>query len=157
MKKKIVLLALLALIAIPIGLQSANATAPVVCKVAGENVLKIAPIALGSTVECDAAAKNPHLAFTEIKVIPPNTLVPIIDNTVPGKSTTASFSANKPGVWTVQVDWFNSIKGHEGRLIFNFEVSFLVLPESPIGAIALAGTAFGGLGGFLALRHRKIN
>ncbi len=155
MKKKIVLLALLALIAIPIGLQSAKAQNSIDCFVGTQNVFDIAPISLNSAVTCSASTTNPNVNTLQITTTPPSG--PSTTNTFSGTSGSVSFVANQAGTWTVHATWFDKMGNVLGTEIIDIQVSFLVLPESPIGAIALAGTAFGGLGGFLALRHRKMN
>jgi hypothetical protein len=64
------------------------------------------------------------------------------------KSREFSFSLDQPGQWTLEVEFTKF-----GRMIKNFDCSFFVLPESPIGALAMIGSSLALLGGFVGLRR----
>jgi|GEM_PF-5264453 len=64
------------------------------------------------------------------------------------KSSEFSFSLDQPGQWTLEVEFTKF-----GRVIKNFDCSFFVLPESPIGALAMIGSSLALLGGFVGLRR----
>ena len=72
-------------------------------------------------------------------------LVPLVAG-----SADSTFAPNEPGAWIVIADFGN------GQVIQKtLSVSFFVLPESPIGAIALILTSTGISGGYLYFRSRK--
>jgi hypothetical protein len=54
------------------------------------------------------------------------------------------------GDWRVEADFLNGIV-----IVETFVVRFTVLPESPIGTIAILGSSIGALGGYMLVRHRK--
>ena len=64
------------------------------------------------------------------------------------KSKEFSFSLDQPGQWTLEVEFTKF-----GHVIKNFDCSFFVLPESPIGALAMIGSSLALLGGFVGLRR----
>ncbi len=64
------------------------------------------------------------------------------------KSREFSFSLDEHGQWTLEVEFTKF-----GRVIKTFDCSFFVLPESPIGALAMIGSSLALLGGFVGLRR----
>lgn len=64
------------------------------------------------------------------------------------KSRTFTFNLDQPGQWTLEVDFTKF-----GKVIKTFDCSFFVLPESPIGAVAMVGSSLAVLGGFFGLRR----
>jgi hypothetical protein len=42
------------------------------------------------------------------------------------------------------------------KIVSEFETSFFVLPESPIGAVAIIGSSLGALGAFVGLRRHRV-
>ncbi len=151
MMKKIALIAGLAVLLLPLSTQLARATSDLTCMVGSQNVLDIAPIKKGSTVDCGAATSNTSAATLQITVTDP--LGGTNTQTFGSTTGTVSFPADKVGVWKVEADWFGSGKLVQKEII-NLQVSFLVLPESPIGTAALIGSSLAAFGGFMALRHR---
>jgi hypothetical protein len=70
---------------------------------------------------------------------------------VPLSESRDSFAPDEPGRWTIEADFNN---GEVSRK--TLDVAFFVLPESPIGSIAMAMTSIAALAGFAYFRmHRK--
>ena len=61
-----------------------------------------------------------------------------------------SFTPDQAGEWTVNADFGNGVIIHK-----TLNVSALVIPESPIGIIALIVSSLGVLGGFMFLRRNS--
>lgn len=61
-----------------------------------------------------------------------------------------SFAPKEFGQWTIEADFLNGIVIRK-----TFDISFFVIPESPIGAIAMTLASVAALGGFLYFRARK--
>ncbi|MGI0037542.1 MAG: hypothetical protein ACRD99_04210 [Nitrososphaera sp.] len=59
----------------------------------------------------------------------------------------------RAGPWSFTSD----VLGFSEPVVAFFDVSFFVLPESPIGAIALMSSSLAMLGGFLYFRQRRTN
>ncbi len=92
--------------------------------------------ALGNTL-CDNDAKFAHNSLT--------------------KTLECNFKTKGPGETKIWAFFFNDQETRSGtkqELVFQIHVSFLVTPESPIGAAALIGSSMAALGGFVALRYR---
>ena len=51
--------------------------------------------------------------------------------------------------------FLSDVQGSSEQIVAFFDVSFFVLPESPIGAVALMGTSLAVLGGFLYFRQHR--
>lgn len=86
--------------------------------------------------------ENNHAAFT------PANLVREI--TTPVTSPEDIYTPDEKGTWRIEADLGN------GQVISEtLDVSFFVLPESPIGAVAMMLASVGALGGFLYFRSRK--
>lgn len=64
-----------------------------------------------------------------------------------GGSAQSVFSPDKVGEWTVRADFSDGT-----ILIKRINVPFSVVPESPIGIVALMGSSLAALGGFALLR-----
>jgi len=70
--------------------------------------------------------------------------------TLPLESTAQdSFEPNTPGHWTVEADSL-----HLHTVLASFDVPFSVIPESPIGIIALIGSSAATLAGFVILKRK---
>jgi hypothetical protein len=72
------------------------------------------------------------------------------DVTVPITSAEDSFAPNEIGTWTIEADF-----GNNQILRQTLDISFFVLPESPIGAIAMILSSIGALGTFLYIRSKS--
>jgi hypothetical protein len=59
-----------------------------------------------------------------------------------------TFTPNEVGMWIVKADFGNGIIVQE-----SLDISFFVVPESPIGIIALLGASFGTIGAYLYFRR----
>jgi hypothetical protein len=70
--------------------------------------------------------------------------------TVPISTPEDTFIPDEQGTWIVEADFGN---GQVIRKMLN--ISFFVVPESPIGAIAMLLASMGALGGFLYFRSRR--
>jgi hypothetical protein len=65
-------------------------------------------------------------------------------------SSKASFEPDKLGTWIVEADFGN------GEVVQKtLDISFIVIPESPIGIIALLGSAVATLGAYALLRGQR--
>jgi hypothetical protein len=51
--------------------------------------------------------------------------------------------------------FISDVQGFDKQVVAFFDVSFFVLPESPIGAVALMGSSLAVLGGFLYYRQHR--
>jgi hypothetical protein len=63
------------------------------------------------------------------------------------KTREFSFVLTQPGQYTMDVEFTKFCK-----VVKTFESSFYVLPESPVGALAMVGSSLAALGGFFGLR-----
>jgi hypothetical protein len=70
------------------------------------------------------------------------------DNDYSEKSREFSFVVDQPGQWSLEVEFTKF-----GKVIKTFDCSFYVLPESPIGALAMVGSSLAAMGGFFGLRR----
>jgi hypothetical protein len=68
------------------------------------------------------------------------------------KSREFSFVVDQPGQWILEVEFTKF-----GHVIKTFDCSFYVLPESPVGALAMVGSSLAAMGGFLGLRKFRHN
>ena len=82
----------------------------------------------------------------------PDDFVVITDNPVDGIGDGCDTGA--AGQYTVEATV--STEAGEQTFTDDWEVSFLVLPESPLGAIAVIGSSIAALGAFFALKKRNI-
>ena len=119
-------------------------------------------ILLGGTTAVELCAGSTGLTVTSVSLFGPtgafiasSTLLPFIaTNTcttwdVPGDFV-GSPAIGSIGGWAVAIDTL------EGNTLFaDFEVSFFVLPESPIGTLAIIGSSLGAMATFAVIRYRK--
>jgi hypothetical protein len=72
------------------------------------------------------------------------------ETTVPSSKPSDTFAPDEPGRWTVEADFNN------GQVLRKtLDVAFFVLPESPIGAIAMITASMASLGAFLYFRMAR--
>ncbi|RMF29524.1 MAG: hypothetical protein D6752_05845, partial [Candidatus Nitrosothermus koennekii] len=93
---------------------------------------------VGMEVHCATFTNDPSINDKHIKVIKPdNTVETIFDDdiTVPDVQT-FSITMDQAGHWQVVVDFTQ-----DGKVIIDLEVNWFVLPEAPIGAIAIIGSS----------------
>jgi hypothetical protein len=64
----------------------------------------------------------------------------------------SSFEPDEVGDWTVEAA-FNDVAVERQTV----SVLFMVIPESPIGIVALLGSSLAAMGGFILLRRRSAN
>ena len=61
-----------------------------------------------------------------------------------------------PGDWRFVVEFYDSADNLVGLSGIDYRVhTFIVLPESVIGAIALVGTSIAAMGGYMFVKSRK--
>jgi len=60
-----------------------------------------------------------------------------------------TFTPDEVGKWTVIVDFGNGILRWQ-----TFDVRMFVIPESPVGTIALMASIFAALGGFVLMKKK---
>ncbi len=153
-------ISMLALLAIPLmagsllAPQIARATTALTCVVDhGKNVQDIAPISLHAQVSCDWTTGNARATGAQVQVIDGMGNIRS-DQFFAGKSGQVDFTTTNAGTWHVSVTWFGK-GGIEGKEVIDIEVSFLVLPESPIGTVAMIGSSMAAMGAFLGLKRFK--
>jgi hypothetical protein len=61
-----------------------------------------------------------------------------------------SFTPDAVGHWTVEAE-----SEHIHTVLASFDVPFMVIPESPVGIVALIGSSLAALGGFMFLRRNR--
>ncbi len=153
------LLGLSALLVIPMfaAFPTAKAATSLTCVDNGGNdVTTITPLKLNTHVKCDPSTTNTHVNFVAYSVMNPNGIFTISPTQVAGKTAHFEFDANIEGTWTVVVVFLNQHKDRQAIEIADFNVSFSVLPESPIGTAALVGSSIAALGGFMAFRQHRV-
>ena len=71
-----------------------------------------------------------------------------------GEKAVASdtFEPDAIGRWTVIADF-----GDEEEIVKTLDIRFNVIPESPLGALALIGSSLAALGGFVYFRQSRKN
>lgn len=115
------------------------------------------------TITCLGGSTNPASAFVRIqKIDPTGTVVddsgPVyeIDNPTCGTTFVPSALSSTPnGVWHVVCTFYSFDNNQLGRETADFDVSFFVLPESPVGVAALMGSSLAALGAFVVHKKRK--
>ena len=122
----------------------------------GYYALGSAPILLGNRVDCFAYASD--IVAREdghVSVIDPagNTIIDMaVDKS---KVTPFSFIADQVGTYSIDLSYVDT-SGVEFDIHANVKVSAFVIPESPIGSIAMVVASMSALGGFVYLkRHRN--
>ena len=125
---------------------------------AGADVTDIAPAQLNDQINCTAVTSHTGIVASTIVAIPPsgpaftlNTGSGALSNTI----NSGNFNVNQNGVWTVEADFFDANGVKTQTELINISVSFLVIPESPIGVAALVGSSLAALGGYFGLRSVK--
>jgi len=110
---------------------------------------------LNQEVQSVAETSNLNLESATIRWINPfgeSVRSEIVPLSLSGQKATASdkFSPDQVGRWTVEADFGN------GEVIQKtLDISFNVIPESPIGIIAMIGSSFVALVGFVYFRNRS--
>jgi len=119
------------------------------------DVTDVAPLNLNDVVNCTAATAHLGIVASTMTVIPPTgpssvvaTNSGLLSNTI----NSGDFNVNQVGVWTVEADFFDANGVKTQTELINISVSFLVIPESPIGVAALIGTSLTALGAYVGLR-----
>ena len=113
-------------------------------------------------ISCNGASTNVASTFLRVVVTDPSnsTVSDSGFNSYAGGNVTTNFTPNvlsgsPNGVWTVYYVFFNDDNQQTGRLTAEFNTSFFVLPESPVGVAALMGSSLAALGAFVVYRKRK--
>ena len=121
----------------------------------GADVTDIAPAQLNDQINCTAVSTHAGIVLSTIVAIPPSGPAVTL-NTVSGAGAntinSGNFNVNQNGVWTVEADFFDANGVRTQTELINISVSFLVIPESPIGVAALIGSSLAALGGYFGLR-----
>jgi hypothetical protein len=117
--------------------------------------LGIDPVAIGAEVSC---AVNPSEITAEgdghIVVESPSG-VTIVDQLAAESGTTVfDFTANEAGTFVITVTFVDSSQ-QEHQITGFVTASIDVIPESPIGMIAIVGSSLAVLGAFLLLRNKS--
>ncbi len=156
MKSKLALIALTALLTIPlVTTQMARAQPATLClDDHGNNVQDISPIPVNTHVTCTASLDNPKVTQLECMVMDSRGHT-VLDKIFNGKTGTFDFTTTFGGTWSVWCTWFGKGGIELHKEVANLHVSFSVVPESPIGTAALVGSSIAALGGFMALRHHS--
>jgi len=122
----------------------------------GNYALGSASIKLGNLIDCFAYASD--IVAREdghVLVIAPtgNTIIDMaVDKS---KVTPFSFVADQVGSYIIDLSYID-ISGVEFDIHANVNVSAFVIPESPMGSVALVGLSLAALGGFIILRKRQL-
>ena len=110
-------------------------------------------INLGQEVTAVANTDNAGVDQVTFRWIDPSSNV---DETTPVPLSSGSaqdaFTPDEQGTWTVEADFGNGVVIQK-----TLNISFLVIPESAIGTLALVGSALAVLGVFVAVRRRSGN
>jgi hypothetical protein len=124
----------------------------------GLDVTDIAPANINDTLNCTAATTHLGIVASEITAVSPtgtetslNSESGVLSNTI----NSGDFQVNEAGVWEVRADFFDENGVRTDTELINIAVSFLVIPESPIGIIALVGSSLAAMAGFMVLRSRS--
>ena len=116
-----------------------------------------APVPMGNTISCTSSTTNSHATHYEATVTDGNGATVSDSGVQTGTTATVpNFTVNNQGVWHVTVKYFSDAGSVVDQELINLEVSFFVLPESPIGLAAIMGSSLAALGAFVALRRRKV-
>lgn len=106
---------------------------------------------LNEKVTARAETNDPSVDDVTFKWINPDggasktETVPILSGQAEG-----SYKPNEPGVWLVEAHFNNGVVVRE-----ILSVPFMVIPESPIGGVALIGSSLAALGGFIFWKRRN--
>jgi hypothetical protein len=135
--------------------RNASATTNTVCTDTNTsmNVLDEAPVPLNAPISCVGSTSNAGVTTHEV-IIQANNVVQS-DTSGSGSSASFSFTANQPGNWNVTIVYRGPLGEIEDHFITAFSVSFMVLPESPIGIAAITGSSLAALGAFVGLRRLR--
>ena len=121
----------------------------------GNDVTDVAPIAIGTSIACTSSTGNPSAAFSTTTVTDGTGAV-VASNSGVGATAAIAFATTNAGVWHVEVRYFTPTGLVADVELVNIVVSFLVIPESGVGAIALVGSSIAALGAFMGIRGRKL-
>jgi hypothetical protein len=107
---------------------------------------------VGDELEAIAETDDPLVSEVTFRWIDPSD---IVDRTVTvplaGGSASDTFVPDEKGAWKVEADFGN------GKVIqVTLDISFFVLPESPIGSLALIASTLASLGAFAFFRKRTV-
>ena len=116
----------------------------------------------GDSIACQGASDNPGSSMVKVQVFDGSgAVVQTIGpeaysvNAIINENFVPNALSSNTGAWSVLYTFYNSFGGQIGRETANFEVSFFVLPESPIGVAAIMGSSLAALGAFVGLRRLK--
>lgn len=105
-------------------------------------------IDLNQEIRAVANAGDPNVDAVTFKWIDPHGTV-VREVTMPVASAADDrFAPNLAGMWTVEAHFADGM-----TLVKSIGVSFMVLPESPIGAVVIIGSSLGVLGVFMKVRR----
>jgi hypothetical protein len=105
---------------------------------------------VGDELEAVATTDDPDVTEVIFRWIDPSD---VVDRTVTvalaGGSASDIFMSDEKGTWKVEADFGN------GKVVeVTLDISFFVLPESPIGSLALVASTLASLGAFAFFRNR---
>jgi len=121
----------------------------------GVDITDTAPIGIGTAITCSSSTGNPAAA-TSLTTVTDGTATVVTTAPGVGPTATVSFTTTNAGVWHVETVYYGASGQIAGVEIVNIVVSFLVIPESGVGAIALVGSSIAALGAFMGIRGRKL-
>ena len=102
--------------------------------------------------ELEALAETDDPGVTEVIfrwIDPGNTVDRTVTVPLAGGSASDTFMPDEKGTWKVEADFGN------GQVVeVTLDISFFVLPESPIGTLALVASTLASLGAFAFFRNR---
>ncbi|HZT36232.1 MAG TPA: hypothetical protein VFA15_09950, partial [Nitrososphaera sp.] len=122
----------------------------------GHDVQDESPIAMHTVVHCDSSTSNSNAVAYQLVVTNGNGVQTQNTGILPGKSVSTTFTVDTPNMWSVMVTYYDAHGAKLGRELINLQVSFFVLPESPLGVAALTASSIAALGGFMVYKRRKL-
>jgi hypothetical protein len=148
---------MLALVAVLLGISALAVKAPLASANSGLTVTDDT-IGIGDSTTAELCAGDTALDVTFVGLFDPT------DTLVATSAILPSIAANTCASWSVPGDfdpavvltagsWFVAVDTAQGGPIFtDFEVTFFVLPESPVGVVAILGSSLAALGAFAGIR-----
>ncbi len=121
----------------------------------GMDVTDEAPVPLGHHISCTSSTSNVHATHYQLLVTDGSGATVQNSGIQTGTSVSSTFPVTNEGVWHVTVLYFDDLGARVDQELLNLEVSFFVLPESPIGVAAIMGSSLAALGAFVGLRRHK--
>jgi len=124
------------------------------------DVTDVAPLNLNDVVNCTATTSHLGIVASTMTVFPPSgpsTVVATNSGVGSNAINSGDVTVNQPGVWTVEADFFDANGVRTQTELINISVSFLVIPESPIGVAALIGTSLVALGAYMGVRRFRAS